>query len=1082
MSLSTHLRDYMEFSTGIFTINDTHLRGNKLLLESLSYIAKSLQIELINFISFRWIRNYSLFSINIPTLFDSLSKEVSPGSLFEFFQNIQLPENLFLTGFFNSLFLSLPFSIIQLISLRRLIIHGIPAATYSIAGYIIGQIVFISCVLFGIRGIIIPWLTFEPFNYILGLIILSRIIFTIPSESLVPIKTWNHPKFKMFFINSFILAWCEQGTIFSILNNITFSANPTIFQGSTSTVFLLNIFQNILYISGLLLGSTFFTGLLFWAILKIKDFITVQILFSRDFIITRVNKYCHILSIAFCLATIPYYTNHYNLLGILGFVPDDRALVSTVFSHLFVKDLGADEMSQLSFGKFMEVKLFPFNKGHYLVYPLEIPQTFSIEDLSYRGEFAWVRRYEKLSLDVVTTHIKGKRLSRNLGFFTNARESSMTLRILPKQTPQMTYFLDINNKFDSDDQDIIKKNLDFEFKQKNPKFKKNSDNANLRDLELPYDPVLERYYKFYDFDQLSLDQEETMVNYLVRNFIQSPTMFVATFLQNQRLVGISHQIIGMRTKQQYYQSLIYKLLLKIDIGLFLNRQPKSWCLGGEKEYDLFVKRLFLYKYIDSLRAYTTKKFAYLNAFQSYFGGALNFSNQVYNHQFLGTLRNLTRFFILTLDDQQEFKKTKLLNYLDDSSLIKLIQKFLKFKLLSKTQKRPANYLTNLYFIKLYKNSNKCFRLVTQPFSFELTKESFFNSEDISFKLNSNSVNFRVNSELIDKLENNLNNDLDVEVNDTYNFELDEGISFTPKKESKKSVNLEMRHQPVSGSDLDKVNRFKLLVKFDQPLYKLSKFDIGPEPHEELHPYLNELSSTTTKKKFSNKTKAKNKNYLKSKEISFEYMNTLPLYPGCNEKINKFILTNKPVTKQFAGLRMYISSIFSKKSTRDYPNEYLYKNKNYSSPSINNYLKLTSLKNSKKSDIIKFTCWPLMKKIFKVPSYKQDIPYTVLKEQKDQVEFTEDDELTSTVFQMTETSGIPSTRPWILELMLGQALRDPIYLLNLFVPKKGGFVWPGNPDIYVPGIKKRSKRPMPDSKTKRSGDSEIEEENNIKDDY
>jgi hypothetical protein len=47
---------------------------------------------------------------------------------------------------------------------------------YIAAGTILGQFLFLSCVLFGLNGI--PFFSFEPVSYIIGLIVTVNLLYT----------------------------------------------------------------------------------------------------------------------------------------------------------------------------------------------------------------------------------------------------------------------------------------------------------------------------------------------------------------------------------------------------------------------------------------------------------------------------------------------------------------------------------------------------------------------------------------------------------------------------------------------------------------------------------------------------------------------------------------------------------------------------------------------------------------------------------------------------------------------------------------------------------------------------------------
>uniref|UniRef100_UPI003002E3E9 conserved chloroplast protein Ycf1/TIC214 n=1 Tax=Prototheca lentecrescens TaxID=2836214 RepID=UPI003002E3E9 len=1054
LSLSTIIRDYTEVISGISRMLGDTLKTESLFKESILFCGSVLE-QIINYIakSVFALRDFSLFYIDSDTATDDedlLHKEDLTIDISEI-DNIR--ENPLITGFLNSLFLVFPVSVIHIVTIRRLIIQGIPAAVYTLGGYLFGQLIFIFCVIFGIRSIIIPWLTLEPLTYFLGLIILGRIIFSIRFESFLPLDTWDHPIYKKYFIYSFLVALAEQGTIFPYLANMTFSVNSSILQGYHSRNFFIFFIKNFSYILGLFCGCLVFSGLWFFFFLKIKSLIFNRILFFRDVFISRFNKFCHIVTIAIVVATLPYYSIHYLFLGALGFMPEDRVLQNTIFSDSFIKDI-AGEISSMTFpiSQTMELKLIPFNKGDYLIFPEE-PQTFSMEDLIYRSDYAWIRRMEKLSTDVLTTHVRGKQLSRNLGF--RAGEKSVAARVLPKQTPLMTYRLDLNNRFEEDKINILKENLDFEYNKKKDTQKEiKEENVDISRLtkkelsQLPHDPILDRYFQWYDFENLdintiieegadefetSTDAIDNIIYYFVRNLVQSPFLFSSAFLQNQRDIGFGPFEIGLRTKQQYHQSFIFKSLIKAEMSFFLNREPKKWRLNGEYEYDLQAKRNILVRHFDFLRSYRRLPNGLYQIFSDFFGGSINISSQIYNQQFTGTLRNLTRFFNLTFDDEQSFKENQILNYLEESN---------------------SN--------KFQKDSNE-----------NKEEQEEKNANDFSSQELKNLI-FKNPTEFIKKID--LNEEDELEDNDLTNIKVQEEkyTKLDKNKENPADLSLELIHKPISDEELSKLKRKNVVLNFDQSLYKhkASNFDIGPEPHEEL------------------KRKVKRPRRFKKNRVIFENLLCTPFHYTINHK-----LCNHLGYKLLTGL-LIEPDTFRNQGIRDFGFNYLKRRLK----SIGLYYKIQKdalmkdrldafdkINRSPDSlflfsrdlfgELTAFTCWPLPDEILHhlKPPYKENLQFNLLTETKEQIESVEEDELTFDLFDLVEDEEpLSFTRFWILEYMYEDGLRDSQTLLTLFVPQKGGFVWPGIDDIYIPGLKRRKKRYTLDKMIKDEEEYEDEE--------
>ena len=273
MSFVTSIRDYVETLNTISDNLKHDLTITQFVSETSVYLLKTLQAVLFYIISFQWVRDFTLLPIVLPKISVSIFKETffleTPSQVFfDFLEIPDLHQNKFLLGFFNSFFLSLPISVVYIVSIRRLLIQGIPAGIYSIGGYLTGQIFFLSCTIFGLRQILVPWLTVEPLSYVLGLILIFRIIYSMTRENLTELKGWFSSKYKTFFVTSFLLAWCEQSSIFQYLGNLTASSNVTILETFSSSSPISSFLTHFGYIFGIAIGSLFFTG--FWGIVFLQ--------------------------------------------------------------------------------------------------------------------------------------------------------------------------------------------------------------------------------------------------------------------------------------------------------------------------------------------------------------------------------------------------------------------------------------------------------------------------------------------------------------------------------------------------------------------------------------------------------------------------------------------------------------------------------------------------------------------------------------------------------------------------------------------------------------------------------------------
>lgn len=622
MSFVTTIRDYVDTLNSVSDTLGQDLTLRSFIIETGLYIITTLKSGLIYFLSFQWIRDFTLLPIVLPQLSAAVFKETffleTPSKVFfEFLEIPDLHQNKFLLGFFNSFFLSLPFSVIHIISVRRLLIQGIPSGIYSIGGYLAGQVLFLTCTLFGVRHILIPWLTFEPLSWVLGIILIFRIIYLMTGENLVELKGWTHPKYKNFFLVSFGLAWCEQTSVFQYLGNLTLSSNVTILESFSSNSPFSSFFTHFLYLSGIGIGLAFFTGLWGFFFLQVKKLcIFYTPLFTSSFI-QWTNKISFVFALALSLTSIPFYGFDYLVSGPLGFVSQDSIFKNTLLDQTRVRDYakGTTALSGLESNfKYIDLEISPFDRGEYLT-ALDVNEPLSFEDLNYRGEFAWITRNTKVSgisdsrSGIFTlSKLFKKQSTKSSDFQKELKHQEMfESNSLLSDTPQSSVIAEFESH-----SDIVKRYLEF--------YDGNTDQSNLESLQHPYPQI-------------------------------SSASFPADFIREKSKFESQ---IEPKIKQKYYSNPVYKSLLALDIDLFLKRQPGKFKLNPDQEMDLYTKRKTLEAYSNSLKLYS--QLPYAETFDNFFDGAKSFSNKVYNQQFKGTLRSVRRLFTVRTDASGDLKQ------------------------------------------------------------------------------------------------------------------------------------------------------------------------------------------------------------------------------------------------------------------------------------------------------------------------------------------------------------------------------------------------------------------------------------------
>ena len=339
MSFVPAIRDYIEMLNNVFDSLSGDINFQTIVKETLVYLFVSIKCILTYIFSFQWLRNVSYFPILVPQLHSSVLNETyflhNPVStIFTFLETPTYGNNKYLLGFLNSFFFCLPISCAHVICARRLLIQGIPAGIASGLGTILGQWWFATCILFGLRSFIIPWFSFEPLNFIIGICLLLNIIHEMTHQrsfNIINTKGKDKTKLIRIFLLNLILSWTEQSCIFQYFGNLTFGPEPTALEIFSSNTEIQSFLIDGSYLLGLLAGSFLFTGLFGFLSIRLSNFIYPLFKLSLSKWINLLNFGLISLTIAFTLTSIPYYGLDYLFTGPLGFISQDKALEKTFF-------------------------------------------------------------------------------------------------------------------------------------------------------------------------------------------------------------------------------------------------------------------------------------------------------------------------------------------------------------------------------------------------------------------------------------------------------------------------------------------------------------------------------------------------------------------------------------------------------------------------------------------------------------------------------------------------------------------------------------------------------------------------------
>ena len=458
MVFVTAIRDYIDWINASFDALGQEMSVGQFLQQTFFYLASSLKVSFLYIATFQWLRDLAYLPILIPQYTEAIVKEQlyftgNPVlNVFSFAETPTLLQNKFLVGFFNSLFAALPFSCAHLIALRRFYVQGWPAAAATNLGIILGQVLVLAAVLFGWRGIVIPWLQFEPWNYIIGLTIILRIAFDMGRAGGVTqyreFATEYQKVFVSMGIGGLVLTLCEQSLIFQHISNLTFGLEPSFIEPATSTGINLTA-QHSLYIVGFILGSLVFTYAFYWAAVGFRFVVTQLFRITQVRFHAYYHQYSKLFITTLALSSIPFYGVDYFVTNPLGFVPYDTTLIPGIFAPNTTNDLTLQSWG----GKVDETKELPqdqaiagFDRGVYMRYMLgkpnpedqRTPNVFGTpEDYKIPVEYAWLTEFERraaIRYDFILRHKKA--LERFYGWLEQTGTSDMIAKMTGTETTQ----------------------------------------------------------------------------------------------------------------------------------------------------------------------------------------------------------------------------------------------------------------------------------------------------------------------------------------------------------------------------------------------------------------------------------------------------------------------------------------------------------------------------------------------------------------------------------------------------------------------------------------------------------------------
>ena len=660
MSLIPAIRDYIDVlnatSNSISAGTDIKL----LIVPTFWYLMGSLKYVAVYVLSFQWLKDL----IEIPLLVPQLSLALVKGNCYPFetavlnvLTFLEYPaykENRFLIGLFNSLFSALPITAAHILAGRRLLVQGIPAGIAAGSGVVLGQWWFVACVVLGVRGLLMLWLSFEPVNYLIGLGLLVNIVYRITHERGIRRTKWSDKRELLgYFAISFLLTWCEQSSIFQYLGNLTAGGEPTVLESFSSSTDPRSLLTDGSYLIGFLVGSCIFTSLFgFFAHLIRRVWLQAWSITSSR-LTNQLNRAFLATLIAFSLASIPYYGVDYLVAKTMGFLPRDKALENTALYPSSTEDI-AQNLGRMSNSKSFDTDISTFDRGLYLQDYQPFPQSF--EDLNYQGEYGWTKRISKAVKHVLKTNtplawhkLLGNQdksedttgASRGPESLPGPSGSTRSVEIQSKNTMQNDIVREQaagKERSDGSEEEAVSALLALEGKGAKPIPVTSLGTESSSDISY--------------ITQAASEDSEVENEFLSLFDTGLSPLFIAEMPEPSML--------EKNLKRKLVENPLYQLLLRLDIDFFLHRQPASHSISPLEEAILFQKRQIVGHYYNTLRQYN--RLQNWEDFQTLCDGSKSYANRVYNHQFKGTLKVVRRLFSITFDPEQNIGGNRVVKF------------------------------------------------------------------------------------------------------------------------------------------------------------------------------------------------------------------------------------------------------------------------------------------------------------------------------------------------------------------------------------------------------------------------------------
>jgi hypothetical protein len=414
MSLVTSIKDYVEVVHKLIeTDPNFNLTTYYDFGSILTFVILSGKDLIGKFLSFQWFQ--TIWSI--PTLIpDIASAMISEISIFDgYFQNTQtLLESpisygnnnffiycseKFMIGFLNSVFLCFPTSIAHIITLRRFVMQGLEAGFISGLGTIAGNLVWIGSIVFGLRFVVIPWLSLDLFRTFLGFVLIVKYMWDSYTEKRMVLEDLS--KYKIFFL-TFLLSFTEQTTIYPFLSNLSLGSDSTLLESFPTENFYEFGFVHLCYLLGILVGSLSLLQFTCWFWENPAFQIYMWFISSFKTTTSVSSKFVNLtflyLTMICAISNIAYFGLDYTFTNPLGFVHEDRLLdQKALLETAFLNTKASDRNTRRNRGRHGRRERWKRRVRRYRTfdasfYDQGVYDLLTFEDLNYGFDRFWLRR------------------------------------------------------------------------------------------------------------------------------------------------------------------------------------------------------------------------------------------------------------------------------------------------------------------------------------------------------------------------------------------------------------------------------------------------------------------------------------------------------------------------------------------------------------------------------------------------------------------------------------------------------------------------------------------------------------------